>query len=167
MRRVILCLILAACGGGDDDGGGDDVDPIVATVGPEGGSVEGGGVSLTIPSGALTDEQEITITVSSQSIAGFTMYTPVYTFAPDGLTFEAPIEVAMDVDQEDAYINWTVAGGSTFEMISSQYVDSRVVGNVDHFSRGFAGRAGETGGDDCEGGCAGDQVCVNGVCQDY
>ena len=170
MRRVILCLAVAACGGGDDDGdggGGGGGDPIVEGIGPEGGTVEGDGVELTIPAGALDEEVEIAVAeTDAEAPDGFEAMSPVFEFTPDGLTFAEPIEVRITYDGPDdgMEVIWSLAEGDGFEGIGGTADGATIVAEVSHFSRGFAGRPADAG-DGCQDvQCAPGETCFAGVC---
>lgn len=70
----------------DDDAG---------TVGPEGGTIHADGLRLEIPVGALTTSRQIAVATSSETMpAGLVAHSAVYRFAPEGLTFAAPVTVS-------------------------------------------------------------------------
>lgn len=164
---MILFLVLTACGGADTTPGAS------ATVGAEGGSLEADGVALEIPAGALDEDTEITITEMDDEPDGFTLASPVFDFSPAGLTFAVPAEVRIEAGDGDAQLFWTAASGGGFELVESVRDGDDLVGAVDHFSRGFAGRPGTTGDPDqprsCGDGpaCVPPQVCIEGVCTRY
>lgn len=109
-------------------------------VGPEGGELLAGGATLTIPAGALSSMVEIVVTETmSPTPAGFTAYSPLYEFEPEGLTFEAPveIEIAYVGDQELAGLFWTDSASSGWERVGGLPGVSTVRASVQHFSRGF------------------------------
>src|SRR2546423_15619065 len=69
------------------------------TIGPEGGVLELGGMTLTVPRGALAAPKELSVqTVTTGLGADMTLYSPVYRFAPRGLLFRRPCTLAIHVD---------------------------------------------------------------------
>ena len=163
-----VCL-LVACGGSDDDGvgGGADGGTVTDAIGPAGGTVTIGGAELTIPAGALDEEVEITITETAEEVpSGFLGSSPVYQFEPDGLVFAQAVAARIDFTGDGAELDliWSTADESGFEAMGGAVDGQSVVGDVTHFSRGFAGR-GDPGGD-CGGGCPPGEECQAGVCVD-
>lgn len=61
------------------------------TIGPEGGRINLEGVTLVIPSGALTSETEITVTAPAGDAV-------VFLFGPHGLQFRRPALIRVDVE---------------------------------------------------------------------
>jgi hypothetical protein len=88
---------VAGCGGGGDPGGA----LARGTVGPGGGMIQGGGVTLRIPAGALAADTAVTI----QKLDGaLTVPQPglnvvaSYRLNPDRTTFSKPIGVALAIE---------------------------------------------------------------------
>src|SRR5262245_29895570 len=92
---VVAPLALAlACGSSD---GSDSPAPAgSATVGSTGGVVEGAGVRLTVPEGAIEQGVTIAIAVGTPDVAppdGYVAVSPIYVFTPDGLVFQKPVTI--------------------------------------------------------------------------
>jgi hypothetical protein len=145
MRRTLaLLVLLSACktdpsepadNGGAADGtdGTDTHDPggqDDMTVGPDGGQIDlGGGATLDIPAGALTEDVEITATVITdlEGWADAPTFTDGVRFAlslePHGLTFAEPATLTlphggwddrlavMRTDDDDDDTSWEVVPG--------------------------------------------------------
>ncbi len=176
VRRSLLagalgCLLIG-CGGGGGDGdqGGGDADGGSTTglVGPEGGTVAIAGAELVIPAGALDQEVEIAIAETDDEVpAGFLGASPVYRFEPDGLVFAAAVAARIDFTGDGAGLDlvWSTTAADGYQAMGGAIDGQSVVADITHFSRGFAGRA-DDGGGDCGGGCAAGQDCVAGQCVD-
>ncbi len=108
MRRHLLVLITAlvlvagACGGdGNDDAAGSEVGVMVGSSGGEVTSSDGR-LSLSIPSGALDDDVEISIDPVRRAewpedIAE-TEPLALYRLEPDGLGFSEPVGIVLNLD---------------------------------------------------------------------
>lgn len=165
-----VCL-LVACGGGDDGGGGggDGDGTVSGTIGPEGGTVMIDGAELTIPAGALDEEVEIAISETSEAVpTGFLGSSPVFQFEPDGLVFAQPVAARIDFSGAGDQIDliWSTADGTGYQAMGGGVDGASVVGDITHFSRGFAGRVDPGSGGDCGGGCPSGLECQGGVCVD-
>ena len=68
---------------------------VSTTIGPAGGVVETEGVHLTIPPGALSEPQEITIEWLDQPATPVMAVTNFYSFGPEGLRFQLPVTVKL------------------------------------------------------------------------
>lgn len=88
-----LCASLGAC----KDESGDEMGEVITrqTIGPEGGEISGGGITLTIPAGALTAETEIEIRTAKANLsaADFTQSGEALALYPDGLVLRQPAEL--------------------------------------------------------------------------
>lgn len=109
--RLLGCLALiltVACGNearpddaGRDGRGGEDgaaLDSIKKVIGPDGGSIAIDAASLDFPPGALSSDQEISVSELSEADvaplpAGAAFASPPVAFEPHGLDFEAPVSV--------------------------------------------------------------------------
>jgi hypothetical protein len=152
---ALLAGLCAACSdeGGSDGGVVADATPLqdaggdgVARkmIGPGGGTVELSGTTVTIPAGALSAMQEIVVSVASNtSPSGYTAYSPVYSFGPEGLMFAVPVKVSISFSGgANPEFFWTLAGSTTtFERLASTVSGGAASADVTHFSRGFVGRA--------------------------
>ncbi|MGH2411457.1 MAG: hypothetical protein ACRDGS_13995, partial [Chloroflexota bacterium] len=94
-----LSLALFCCSGSDTGPG--SVPPptgtgatIMTPTGAQGGTVTLEGTTLTIPAGALSSSEPITVTSTKDSPpAGVRNLSPIYQFGPAGLTFAVPVTV--------------------------------------------------------------------------
>ncbi|MEP7300675.1 MAG: hypothetical protein ABI699_04040 [Caldimonas sp.] len=98
---VLLALVTAAgCGGGD--GGGAPAPVVPQTIGVAGGTVSGGGASVTVPAGALAAATPIAIEASSVGApalpAGVTVAGSMFAFTPHGTSFLLPVTVSIPAD---------------------------------------------------------------------
>ena len=170
MRTSILaCVALAACGGDDDGGGGGGGEPTVVlmdSVGPEGGMFQGDGVRLEFPPDALSETLDFMVTAAEVPVAGYTRYTPVFTFEPRDVSLNI-IAVSLETDENQNFY-WTAQGTDTFERLDGGFYDGWSVVNVQHFGRGFVGKPGETGTMCGDGpACTGGDICMEGECVPY
>jgi hypothetical protein len=168
---VAASLALAGCGD-------DPLKPARATtrVGPAGGEVVTDDLTLTIPAGALDETIEIYVSRLDEDPPGFVdARSPLFAFAPNGLRFAEPAElsIAFAGEAEDLALYWSSDGLAYLEL-AGEVRGRRLVAEVDHFSRGFVGDAGDCEADldtdpdhcgRCGNACEGDAACVAGECQ--
>ena len=155
----ILAILLAACGSSHTVAPEADAGPLpdiptagaqqALTVGPEGGTVELGSLSLDIPAGALSEPTAITVTVDSAPPAPFTGFSPVFHFAPEGLVFAQPVTVRLPFvgNGDTATVFWTTLGGSAYAPLDTRVEGRIAVAQTTHFSSTFVGTA--CGDGDC------------------
>jgi hypothetical protein len=149
----VTFLFVASCTGGGDDGVGAPASSTTTTaaVGPTGGEVQGPGVALSIPSGALTSDQQIRITRTEEAPPStHKASSAIFRFEPDGLSFAIPARVTFPLSGSVATptIFWSSTDGTSFDAIPTEVVGSNVAASVSHFSRGFVGeKLGPTIGD--------------------
>lgn len=156
-------LALSACESSDAGGGGGPAgtgETATAAIGPAGGSLSVGGVTLTVPPGALAEERTLSATSTTEDPAGdFQRHSPVYRFEPAGTTFAAPVAVTMafEGDPTAPTLWWTDESGA-FASVGGTVENGRVVATVSHFSAGFVGTPeAPAGGADAGGGGDGGQ----------
>ena len=155
---IVLALALAlACPGSHEPG----TDPPMATpraqppvgssesalIGPAGGTVALGELTLTVPEGALDAPVELTITATDRPTPDrFEGYSRVFTFAPEGLRFARPVRVALPFTGDPALttIFWTLAESESYAAVPTRTEDGLALAEVHHFSQAFVGTA-------CEG----------------
>ena len=116
---------------------------VMLRVGPEGGTIALESVSLTVPPGALTSAQTLSVTSSMEAPPeGHAPYSPVFRFEPEGITFARPVAVRFTAGSgaTDPVIYWTRPGSGEFEELGGVFEGGVVRGEVTHFSRGFAAR---------------------------
>lgn len=145
MRRahVFAVAVVVACfGGASASATGCSSEPAATpsteTIGPDGGTLQVGEVTLTIPKGALAVATSITVTKTTDPApSGFAALSPLYRFEPTGLTFAAPATVsfAQPTGAPTATIVWST--GATFDAIPTQATGGRLVAAITHFSSGF------------------------------
>jgi hypothetical protein len=130
---IALLLLTSGCGGKDNDddsGTATQTTPTTGTtatavIGAGGGSVEAGGVTVTIPAGALDGDTEIGVAEVS-GIADADFATPsgtAYAFTPHGAVFAEPVtiripqdgtgDLAMRLDDESD-TSWELVPNTTF-----------------------------------------------------
>ena len=116
------------------------------SVGATGGVVEHpNGVTLSVPAGAL--DHDVAISVLDEGAPGpenTTMFSPVFTFEPDGTLFARPVQVQFDVDASvaEATVYWTrsTATGIEWDRIAASVADGIATAQITHFSAGGAGQ---------------------------
>jgi len=91
---VVGVIVLGALTGGCKDDAGEELGDVIArqTIGPEGGSIAGGGITLEVPVGALTAETELEIRTSKAdlSVGDFKQSGGARAIFPDGLILRLP-----------------------------------------------------------------------------
>lgn len=180
---VLVVPIFIACSSGSENIGTsppatppppDGVHPVASgSVGPSGGTVESSGVKLVVPPGALTGDVVITIgTVDGPLPDDHDVLSPIFAFAPDGLTFAQPatVEIVAQASQ-GAVVLWSVPGGSGYEERPTTASATTLSASVTHFSRGLAGRrrpdAGPTDAGSDASDAAPDAPSDGGACVPY
>lgn len=129
-------------GGGGLLGSGETVSEV---IGPDGGQIELMNATLIVPSGALGEPTNITVTeVETPTPAGYRAFSPLYRFEPEGLTFSKSLTVSIrsQVSEADVPLGtlfWSrpASEGSGWERRGGVPASGSVVGQVDHFSFGF------------------------------
>ncbi|MBZ0118015.1 MAG: hypothetical protein K8H88_13515, partial [Sandaracinaceae bacterium] len=111
---------------------------VTAVVGESGGRIEGPGMTLDIPAGALGQATEIRIAIVEPTYSQFETYSPVFHFEPEGLEFGAPVEVAIAAPDAplDAVLLWTRRGDPSVFELAGFVEDGVARGLVSHFSEG-------------------------------
>lgn len=105
MSRVALLALgwllaaLAGCGGGGG-GGGAPAASVTRTIGAAGGSIDGpGGVTLTVPAGALAADTALTITIDDAGApplpGGLPLRGETIALLPHGTRFSVPVTLSM------------------------------------------------------------------------
>jgi hypothetical protein len=122
--------------------------PVAATIGPSGGTLEASGAALSIPAGALSEDVKISITPLTSAPAGYVARSQVYELEPSGLQFAAPVNLALDFTGESAglAVYLTSSSGTGFERIAGTVEGSRITAPITHFSQAFAGQQEGAGG---------------------
>lgn len=178
MKRVIGLVgvsLMAMAGCGDDDAGAGAGESVSVDVSAEeGGEVEVGGATLTIPGGALAEDT--TITAETMEADGLpdsdTLNGLAYDFGPDGLEFLTPVTLELPVDGEpgegqEAVVSWL--DGDTWVDVNSTVTGGVVSAEIEHFTT-FIVRFRDAGPVSCEFdiGCAGGDITgtwnINGLC---
>lgn len=145
----------------------------VATVGPEGGSLELGGLRLEIGGGALQSAEEISVLVEDGELSGEGPgYSHLYRFGPEGLAFDAPVKVTLPFSGAPALaaVFWSSeADPDVFERVEAVFEGAYATVEVSHFSAGSVrnscsfGSCGCTKDSDCTAGdidkCDGEYFC--------
>jgi len=114
-----------------------------ATIGPAGGTLSLGAVTLEIPPGALVREETLGIRElagSDGSVSGFETLTPLYGFEPSGLRFQKPIKATFRASSmtEIGEIAWSNSDDSALAEVDTTRDGLALAAQVDHFSRGCA-----------------------------
>jgi len=130
-------------------------------VGTSGGTVVQAGVTLTIPSSALSTSTAITVATTAAP-SGYTLASEAYQFGPSGTTFAQPVAVTIPLTSATpgVHLFWSNASGG-FDDVGGTVTGSSLTANVTHFSIGFCavpktgGTTGGTGGSSAVGGASG------------
>jgi hypothetical protein len=112
---------------------------------PHGGKVALEKVTLAVPPGVLAGAQTIVVQSSkTPAPPSLAAATPVYSFAPDGTTFQLPLTVTFDYDGKtpNPVIYWSKPGSaSEFEALPTIVQGNKLYAAVTHFSSGFVASA--------------------------
>lgn len=157
-RYAWLCSLLIACNGPGPDKSGetqepdetdtpttDDTDtPPVTTegIGPDGGEVEGSGVTVNVPAGAVTNPVEISITIQDPGVAlpeGWEAAGDVFAVTPHGTTFATPIRLTFPdaglTDEEGGVLVLSDPTDTTWEEVTEgDWFSGEVTVSTDHLS---------------------------------
>lgn len=128
---LTVCAVLGACEEPLPEGG-----ELFArgVVGPEGGQVAGGSVTLDIPAGALTAETDIELRRSSEldlSVPGYRQSGAVVSLFPEQLQLALPAALSFDGERERPVV--------IFEQDSLDVVATGQTAYINEFSRAAAG----------------------------
>jgi hypothetical protein len=122
----------------------DDTASVTQTIGPDGGTINVGGATVTFPQGALVLARDITITRGKANPpAGYTALSPVFQCQPSGIDFAAPVTMAMpftDDGKGPATMFWSSGSQPAFADVGGTAANGIMTANVQHFSSGFVGR---------------------------
>jgi hypothetical protein len=130
-----------------------------AIVGAEGATIEGEGIALTIPAGALSAATQIDMYLSSEVPEGYEPLTPLFELEPAGLHFAQTVRVSLDVPEDaTGVVLWSNEAGDGFEFAG--FIEGGIAqGESAHFSgvmgSKHAGACGTEGG--CGDGCAAEE----------
>ena len=129
--------VIWSCGSGDGGGGGASAE---RSIGPEGGALPVGAVTLEIPAGALGRTETIRIRELSSAVPGFEALTPLYEFEPKGLSFAKPAKVTFRTKSDAAVgeVAWSNADDSSLVERDSAQDGESLSASIEHFSRGAA-----------------------------
>lgn len=157
-----LCVAGLSCLGGicgdpqdpgrtDGTGGGDVTtgpDALVVlpevsrseAVGPAGGEIELEGARLLVPAGALSEEVTFTVTRTEEPVPpGYTGYSAVWAFEPEGLEFALPVRVELPYQGNHglATLFWSRPSGASYEWLPTGASGGVAWAEVTHLSEGF------------------------------
>jgi len=128
-------LVVVSCG--DDGGGGPSGS---AKIGPGGGTLTVGEVTLEIPSGALVQDEAIGIREVGVSVPGYDGLTALYEFTPRGLRLAKAARVRFRTrgSAEVGQIAWSNLDDTTLVEQDAELQGEKLTTEVSHFSRGAA-----------------------------
>jgi len=128
-------LVVVSCG--DDGGGGPSGS---AKIGPGGGTLTVGEVTLEIPSGALVQEEAIGIREVGLSVPGYDGLTALYEFTPRGLRLAKNARVTFRTrgSAEVGQVAWSNPDDTTLVEQDAELQGEKLTTEVSHFSRGAA-----------------------------
>ena len=114
------------------------------SIGARGGTLKSaeGGAELTVPSGALARDVEVTIEV--QRVQRNSLLTPIYEFAPADLEFSTPatITLAVQAPEGSRPVLARIGDARAQEVTDSRYDGRFVVGSIERLSEFGAFRTG-------------------------
>ncbi|HNU69680.1 MAG TPA: hypothetical protein PKG82_11070, partial [Myxococcota bacterium] len=98
-------------------------------------------MTLEIPAGALDGATVIRITALEGAPGGYAVYSPVYSFEPEGQIFKKPARLSMPFDGDAVFATmfWSKQGEPGFERLDTTNSDGIATAFVSHFSNGFVG----------------------------
>jgi len=139
IRKFIPVIVLLLFAGCEDES---QTTTLTGTVGPEGGSLDMGNVTMNVPAGAVDQSHEIKVEVAENAPAG--NIGQAYDIGPDGLQFSNPVTITISysvgdipsgVDESSLVLATTE--GSQWRNIEGSTVNTTahaVSGNVTHLS---------------------------------
>ncbi len=138
LLTVVAASLLASCSS----------DPAPAptsaekTVGPEGGSMDVAGATITFAPNALAKPTKITVSKTTTAAPdGYVALSPIFHCEPSGTDFAADVTMTMpfSADGQPATMFWS-AGTTEFKDVGGAVEAGRMKATVRHFSEGFVGR---------------------------
>jgi hypothetical protein len=126
---------LQTCEPGDDD-------CAAGLIGPAGGRLAYGGVTLEIPPGALDVPTLISFAhAPGAATPGVTPLGPVWRFLPEGTLFAKPVRVTFTLPTgvADASVYWSRLGASGFDPLGGSLAGRRLTVETPHFSLAVLG----------------------------
>jgi hypothetical protein len=142
---VVLGAALVGCS--DDPGPEGQPEPkttVTQTVGPDGGTIELDGATVTFPAGALAADTEVTIAATDESPpSGHTALSRIYACEPSGLDFDPKVVMAMAFEDDGTAptMFWSSGSDPAFADVGGSASGGVMTASVAHFSRGFVGHA--------------------------
>src|SRR5262245_9925015 len=130
---AIAVVVLSGCLPAADDG------IVRKEIGPEGGTLEGYGMRVDVPPGALAQVTELTLE-ALDGAAPTAALSPLYRFGPDGLDFALPIHAEVTVP-EDARgtLYWSLRDNDAGFRAVGFALAGHGGGYASHFSDSFVG----------------------------
>jgi hypothetical protein len=120
-----------------------------SSIGDNGGTIAlGDGTSIDVPSGALSENQQISVTEddSAPALSSAQAVGKNYLFGPEGLQFAKPVSITLAFDPSQVLGSNTVVvftaakGSSDYTALETTQVDgSHVTAQTSHFSNFVAG----------------------------
>ncbi len=139
---LALALALPALAAGCQDTENSSA-AISRVIGSEGGMIETNeGFQLIVPSGALSENVEITVEALEEDPANAA--GPAYLLTPEGLTFSVPVQVRLplDSDMDGHFVLPFTAPGGTDDYTTLQVLEQGpdfILTETTHFSNFVAG----------------------------
>jgi hypothetical protein len=123
-----MLVLVLLCGCAAEDG----------TIGPDGGTLTAGPVTLEIPAGALDEDVTVMIEVDPAVEAESEGLSDIYAFTPHGLTFAEPAVVTFEHDPgEQPMVKWSDDGRAWSIVSSSTTTAEGTIAEIEHFSWGY------------------------------
>lgn len=126
---IIACVALAACFDAREEAG---------VVGPAGGRIDQGDVSLIVPAGALSSSVRIDVVASDASPpAGYRAIGGAVRLSPEGLSFAQPVRLVLPTREQPPFAKVATRPlrRDAFELLSADWpAANRVQTEVQHFS---------------------------------
>jgi hypothetical protein len=145
MNRYLLAFaalssfVLVSC---SDDDSSSAPSSVTKTIGPEGGSVDVGGATVTFAQGAVALPMKVTITTTNQAAPdGYVALSPVFHCEPSGTEFAGDVTMSMPFNNNGKPVTmfWRSGSAGGFKDVGGAADGNRIKATVRHFSDGFVG----------------------------
>lgn len=140
MRHLLLATLLVGCAPSDGEDAAGAFNEVSAVIGASGGTIEAAPVRLEVPAGAVPENASITVSIARDvTPEGYAPVTPVFRFEPEGLTFDKPVKVKIDIaDLPPKWrMYWGTEVGGWSALASAKPERGRVVAEVTRLSTAF------------------------------
>ncbi len=143
MKKITLvAALLAATLGCSSSTTNDAPTAAEKTIGPEGGTMDVAGATITFAPGAVSKATSIRVEKTTKAAPdGYVALSPIFHCEPSGTEFAGTVTMVMPftADGQPATMFWS-AGSPAFNDVGGTVEGGRMKATVKHFSEGFVGR---------------------------